>query len=135
MTFVKSSAPLFNLKIYTFLGTSLSVQWLGLCLLMQTGCGGSTVSFPGWGAVIPHALWSKHQNRNSTVTSSVKTLKMIHIKEQILKEKSLYFFRILRKNFVYLELQRFLSYIFYYMPYIITFQIKIINNIWSPTCI
>lgn len=39
---------------------------------------------PGQGAKTPHALCPKHltQNRNNIITNSVKTLKMVHIKEK-----------------------------------------------------
>ena len=46
---------------------------------------------PGQGAMIPHATWSKNQNRNNRsniVTNSVKTLKMIHINTNLKKKKS-----------------------------------------------
>ena len=39
---------------------------------------GGAVSIPGQGAVIPHASWPM-SNRNSIVTNSVKTLKMVKI--------------------------------------------------------
>ena len=47
-------------------------------------------SVPGWGAKIPHASWPKNQkkkkqktqNRNSIVTNSIKTLKMVHSKKK-----------------------------------------------------
>ena len=35
---------------------------------------------PGWGARIPHALWSKKQNVNNSskiVTKSIRTIKMV----------------------------------------------------------
>ena len=38
---------------------------------------------PGWGARIPHALQPKKQivnSRSNTVTQSIKTWKMVHIK-------------------------------------------------------
>ena len=38
---------------------------------------------PGQGAKIPHASWPKHQiikNRSNTVTSTIKTLKMVQVK-------------------------------------------------------
>ena len=60
--------------------TSLAVQWLRLRLPMQGGAG----SIPGQGAKIPHASWPKNQknikNRSSIVKNSIKTLKMVHIK-------------------------------------------------------
>ena len=34
-------------------GTSLEVQWLRLCASIA----GGTVSIPGWGTEIPHAVW------------------------------------------------------------------------------
>jgi len=48
----------------------------------NTGCAGS---FPGWGAKIPCNLQSKNQNINNSsnsVTKSIKTLKMVHIKKK-----------------------------------------------------
>ena len=39
---------------------------------------------PGHGAKIPHASWPKHQiikNRSNTVTSTIKTLKMVQVKK------------------------------------------------------
>ena len=57
----------------------MAVQWLGLCLPMQ-GAG----SIPGQGTGILCALGPKAKtwNRGSVVTSSVKTLKMVHIKKK-----------------------------------------------------
>ena len=135
MTFVKSSAPLFNLKIYTFGGTSLSVQWLGFCLLMQRGWGQGCGFIPWLGSCDPTCLVIKTPEQKQYCNKFNEDFKDNPQQRKNLKKKNLYFFRILRKNFVYLELQRFLSYIFYYMLYIITFQIKIINNIWSSTCV
>ena len=46
---------------------------------------------PGQGAMIPHATWSKNQNRNNRsniVTNSVKTLKIIHINKNLKKKKN-----------------------------------------------
>ena len=43
---------------------------------------GSEGSIPGSGAKIPYASWAKNQsinNRNSVVTNSIKTLKMVHV--------------------------------------------------------
>ena len=40
---------------------------------------------PGWGARIPHALWSKKQNvnnRSNIVTNSIRTIKMVHFKKK-----------------------------------------------------
>ena len=37
---------------------------------------------PGWGARIPHALWSKKQNvnnRSNIVTNSIRTIKMVPV--------------------------------------------------------
>ena len=68
------------------------VQWLRLCFLMQGWGVGLT---PCWGAKIPHALQPENkqtnkknptENRNSIVTNSIKTLKMICIKRIIKKE-------------------------------------------------
>ena len=42
--------PLYN---FIFVGTSLVVQWLGLCASTE----GSTGSIPDWGTKIPHATW------------------------------------------------------------------------------
>ena len=39
-------------------------------------------SIPGWGTKIPHASWSKDQNRRSIITNSLKILKMAHIKKK-----------------------------------------------------
>ena len=44
---------------------------------------GGVGSIPGWGPKIPHALQSKKQivnNRSNTVTHSIKTWKMVRIK-------------------------------------------------------
>ena len=38
---------------------------------------GDEGSIPGQGAKTPHALWPKNQNRNSIVTNSIKTFKMV----------------------------------------------------------
>ena len=43
-------------------------------------------SIPGWGAKVSHALGPKNQkieNRSSIVTSSTKTLKIIHIRKSL----------------------------------------------------
>ena len=59
-------------------------QWLRL--LAVSAVGGSSV--PGREAKIPHATTSKHQNiknRQNTVTNSIKTLKMVHIKKNLKK--------------------------------------------------
>ena len=50
---------------------------------------GGAGSIPGRGAKIPHASRPKNQNRSNTVTNSIKTLKMVHIKKK----------KILKKNF------------------------------------
>ena len=44
---------------------------------------------PCLGAKIPHAFWSKTQNirEKHTVTNSIKTLKMVHMKKEVLKKK------------------------------------------------
>ena len=63
-------------------GTSLAVQWLHLCLPLRGGAG----SIPGCEAGIKHASWPKKQKRSNTVTNSIKTVKMVHIKKKILKE-------------------------------------------------
>ena len=39
------------------------------------------------GAGIPHASQPKNQNRSNIVTSSVKTLKIVHIKKNLKKKK------------------------------------------------
>ena len=57
--------------------------------VVKTSCsagGGSSV--PGQEAKIPHATISKHQNiknRQNTVTNSIKTLEMVHIKKNLKK--------------------------------------------------
>ena len=43
---------------------------------------GGMSSVPGWGTKIPHASWSKDQNRSIIITNSLKTLKMVHIKKK-----------------------------------------------------
>ena len=50
---------------------------------------GGAGSIPGWGAGIPHASRpkSKTWNRGNVLTNSVKTLKMVHIKKKIKKER------------------------------------------------
>ena len=49
---------------------------------------GGVGSIPGRGAKIPHASWPKNQNIEHVVTNSIKTLKVVHIKE-IFKKKIL----------------------------------------------
>ena len=66
---------------------------------MQQGTG----LIPSWGAKISHALWSKNQNikkkqnktRSSTVTNSIKTLKMVHIKTELNKRTEICFLTLL----------------------------------------
>ena len=41
---------------------------------------------PGQGAKIPHALQPTPLPKHKVVTSSIKTLKMVHIKKNILKK-------------------------------------------------
>ena len=53
---------------------------------------GGMASIPGWGAKILHDLWPKQQNlikkkRSNIVTNSIKTLKIVHIKEILKKKK------------------------------------------------
>ena len=51
---------------------------------------GGAGSIPGQGVRIPYASWWKNkkpENRNNIVTNLVKTLKMVHIKKAILKNK------------------------------------------------
>ena len=43
---------------------------------------GDEGSVPGRGAKIPHASWPKNQNRNSIVTNSIKTFKMVKKKKK-----------------------------------------------------
>ena len=50
---------------------------------------GGVSSVSGWGTKIPHASWSKDQNRRSIITNSLKTLKMVHIKKKLKKMKDL----------------------------------------------
>ena len=46
-------------------------------------------SIPGWGAMSPHVLWPKSKKHKiETITNSIKTLKMVHIKKKIFKNKS-----------------------------------------------
>ena len=40
---------------------------------------------PGWRAKIPHVSWPKSQT-NNILTNSIKTFKMIHIKNKSLKK-------------------------------------------------
>ena len=42
-----------------FLGTSLAVQWLGIC---ASNAGGAS-SIPGGGTKIPHATWCGQKER------------------------------------------------------------------------
>ena len=58
--------------------SSLVVQWLSFTF-QRRGVG----LIPGLGAKIPHALVqkSKTENRKNTVTKSINTLKMVHIKK------------------------------------------------------
>ena len=38
---------------------------------------------PGWGAMSPHVLWPKRKKHKiETITNSIKTLKMVHIKKK-----------------------------------------------------
>ena len=50
---------------------------------------------PHQGAKIPHAFWQKTnkqtENRNNIVTNLVKTLKMVHIKKAISKNRRVVF--------------------------------------------
>jgi len=48
-------------------------------------------SIPGLGAMIPGGSRPKNQNinRNNIVTNSIKTLKLVHTKKEILKKKRL----------------------------------------------
>ena len=50
---------------------------------------GDVGSIPDQEAKIPHALWPKHQNikRKQYVMNPIKTLKMVHIKNKISKNK------------------------------------------------
>ena len=51
---------------------------------------GGAGSIPGQGVRIPYASWWKNkkpENRNNIVTNLVQTLKMVHIKKAILKNK------------------------------------------------
>ena len=53
-------------------GTSLVVQWLGLCAFIAEGLG----SIPGWGTKIPQAVQcgkKKEKNKDLPLTSSRKT--------------------------------------------------------------
>ena len=61
--------------------TSLVVQWLRLCLPMQ----GVWVWSLVWelSSHMPHDQKTKTQNRSNTVTNSMKTLKMAHIKKSL----------------------------------------------------
>ena len=44
------------------IGTSLAVQWLGLCASTAGGMG----SIPGWGTKIPHAMQTNNNNNNKS---------------------------------------------------------------------
>ena len=67
----------------------MGVKWLRLRLSVQGVAG----SIPGQGAKIPHGSSPKNQDiniRSHIVTSSIKALKMVHIKKKkILKNKDL----------------------------------------------
>ena len=65
-------------------GTSLGVQWLRLCLLIQ----GVKGSVPGQKAKISHASQPKDQNikQSSIVNKYNKDLKMVHIKKRKKKQ-------------------------------------------------
>ena len=62
-------------------GTSLVVQWL-----RPPSKAEGTGLIPGQGAKIPHAFQPKNQNIkkkiNHIVTNSIKTLKMVHVKNK-----------------------------------------------------
>ena len=52
--------------------------------ISRSSAGGAGL-IPGQGTKIPHASWSKYQNRNNrsnTVTNSLKTFKLVHVKKK-----------------------------------------------------
>ena len=62
------------------------------CSVVETSpsCAGGAGLIPGQRAKIPYSSQPKHQNinnRGSTVTDSMKTLKMVHTKQKSLKTK------------------------------------------------
>ena len=67
--------------------TSLAAQWLKTLPSNVRDVG----LISGWGANIPRVSWPKNQNiknRSNTVTNSIKTLKLAHIKKKSLKKVS-----------------------------------------------
>ena len=66
-------------------GTSLVVQWLGLRLPLQEVQVRSLVG--ELGSHMPRGQKNNIKNRSNIVTSSVKTLKMVHIKKKKSKKK------------------------------------------------
>ena len=67
------------------LGTWLTIQWIRLCLAMQVVQVRSLI-----GEVrshMPHSQKIKTESTSNTVTKSVKTLKMVHIKKKKEKKK------------------------------------------------
>ena len=65
----------------------MAIQWLRFHVPVQGGAG----SIPGQGTKIPHASWSKYQNINNksnTVTNSLKTFKVVHVKKKKKKKKN-----------------------------------------------
>ena len=62
------------------MGTSLAVQWLRLCLPMQGVQVRSLLQ--KLRSHMPRGQKNKTKNRSSTVTSSIKTLKVVHIQKK-----------------------------------------------------
>ena len=71
---------------------------------------GGVGSRHGWGTKTPHAFWPKKEpkNRSSSVTNSIKTLKVIHIK----KKRKVILPTPLRENIHLNEILNYLNLIF-----------------------
>ena len=59
------------------IGTSLAVQWLGLCASTAGGAG----SIPGWGTKIPHAVWYGQNKKEKPKCN--KNSKRTYIKQRV----------------------------------------------------
>ena len=53
-----------------FPGTSLAVQWLGVCALTAMGPG----SIPGWGTKIPQAAWRSQKEKKDVLPDVARKL-------------------------------------------------------------
>ena len=79
-------AIIIQLKINKFLRYVYSFRDFPGSPMVKTllsNVGGRAGMIPSRAVKVPHALWpkTKTQNRSNTVTNSMKTLKMVHIKK------------------------------------------------------